>query len=159
MCKVMHEIQVCQPSFHVEYFPRCLWLSAKMRMVRGPDKLHIPSKLFFFFFLLLLLLLLSSHAGMFVYIFKNVLFWNTISFFLTRSSTTPSRNFTTSPKLSSNASPTVTNGDSNCSPGYTLNNSTSSSNRQGTFSDLLFLPSLLLFIETLPLMDKYWQSL
>lgn len=29
---------------------------------------------FFFFFLLLLLLLLSSHAGMFVYIFKNVLF-------------------------------------------------------------------------------------
>lgn len=44
-----------------------------MRMVRGPDKLHIPSKLFFFF-LLLLLLLLSSHAGMFVYIFKNVLF-------------------------------------------------------------------------------------
>lgn len=114
---------------------------------------------FFFFFLLLLLLLLSSHAGMFVYIFKNVLFWNTISFFLTRSSTTPSRNFTTSPKLSSNASPTVTNGDSNCSPGYTLNSSTSSSNRQGTFSDLLFLPSLLLFIETLPLMDKYWQSL
>uniref|UniRef100_A0AAX7T9C7 Ubiquitin carboxyl-terminal hydrolase n=1 Tax=Astatotilapia calliptera TaxID=8154 RepID=A0AAX7T9C7_ASTCA len=50
------------------------------------------------------------------------------------SSTTPSRNFTTSPKLSSNASPTVTNGDSNCSPGYTLNNSTSSSNRYGGYN-------------------------
>uniref|UniRef100_A0A8C4HIF4 Ubiquitin carboxyl-terminal hydrolase n=1 Tax=Dicentrarchus labrax TaxID=13489 RepID=A0A8C4HIF4_DICLA len=40
------------------------------------------------------------------------------------SSTTPSRNFTTSPKLSSNStasiSSTVTNGDSTCSPGYTL---------------------------------------
>uniref|UniRef100_A0A669EDN6 Ubiquitin carboxyl-terminal hydrolase n=1 Tax=Oreochromis niloticus TaxID=8128 RepID=A0A669EDN6_ORENI len=36
-----------------------------------------------------------------------------------KSSTTPSRNFTTSPKLSSNSSPAVTNGDSNCSPGYT----------------------------------------
>uniref|UniRef100_A0A8C4HJL3 Ubiquitin carboxyl-terminal hydrolase 4 n=1 Tax=Dicentrarchus labrax TaxID=13489 RepID=A0A8C4HJL3_DICLA len=50
------------------------------------------------------------------------------------SSTTPSRNFTTSPKLSSNStasiSSTVTNGDSTCSPGYTLNNSTSSGNRQ-----------------------------
>uniref|UniRef100_A0A8C9YEV8 Ubiquitin carboxyl-terminal hydrolase n=1 Tax=Sander lucioperca TaxID=283035 RepID=A0A8C9YEV8_SANLU len=48
------------------------------------------------------------------------------------SSTTPSRNFTTSPKLSSNStasiSSTVTNGDSSCSPGYTLNNSTSSGN-------------------------------
>uniref|UniRef100_A0A671VMV7 Ubiquitin carboxyl-terminal hydrolase n=1 Tax=Sparus aurata TaxID=8175 RepID=A0A671VMV7_SPAAU len=47
-----------------------------------------------------------------------------------KSSTTPSRNFTTSPKLSSNStasiSSTVTNGDSSCSPGYTLNNSTSS---------------------------------
>uniref|UniRef100_A0A8C4NS21 Ubiquitin carboxyl-terminal hydrolase n=1 Tax=Dicentrarchus labrax TaxID=13489 RepID=A0A8C4NS21_DICLA len=47
-----------------------------------------------------------------------------------KSSTTPSRNFTTSPKLSSNStasiSSTVTNGDSTCSPGYTLNNSTSS---------------------------------
>uniref|UniRef100_A0A3Q3F3R1 Ubiquitin carboxyl-terminal hydrolase n=1 Tax=Labrus bergylta TaxID=56723 RepID=A0A3Q3F3R1_9LABR len=46
------------------------------------------------------------------------------------SSTTPSRNFTTSPKLSSNStasiSSTVTNGDS--SPGYTLNNSTTSGN-------------------------------
>ncbi|XP_035517129.1 ubiquitin carboxyl-terminal hydrolase 4 isoform X1 [Morone saxatilis] len=49
-----------------------------------------------------------------------------------KSSTTPSRNFTTSPKLSSNStasiSSTVTNGDSTCSPGYTLNNSTSSGN-------------------------------
>uniref|UniRef100_A0A671VL28 Ubiquitin carboxyl-terminal hydrolase n=1 Tax=Sparus aurata TaxID=8175 RepID=A0A671VL28_SPAAU len=49
-----------------------------------------------------------------------------------KSSTTPSRNFTTSPKLSSNStasiSSTVTNGDSSCSPGYTLNNSTSSGN-------------------------------
>uniref|UniRef100_A0A4W6F5B2 Ubiquitin carboxyl-terminal hydrolase n=1 Tax=Lates calcarifer TaxID=8187 RepID=A0A4W6F5B2_LATCA len=49
-----------------------------------------------------------------------------------KSSTTPSRNFTTSPKLSSNSSAsissTVTNGDSSCSPGYTLNNSTSSGN-------------------------------
>uniref|UniRef100_A0A673AJW5 Ubiquitin carboxyl-terminal hydrolase n=1 Tax=Sphaeramia orbicularis TaxID=375764 RepID=A0A673AJW5_9TELE len=46
------------------------------------------------------------------------------------SSTTPSRNFTTSPKLSSNSSAsissTVTNGDSSCSTGYALNNSTSS---------------------------------
>uniref|UniRef100_A0A3B4UF72 Ubiquitin carboxyl-terminal hydrolase n=2 Tax=Seriola TaxID=8160 RepID=A0A3B4UF72_SERDU len=48
------------------------------------------------------------------------------------SSTTPSRNFTTSPKLSSNSSAsissTVANGDSSCSPGYTLNNTTSSGN-------------------------------
>lgn len=60
---------------------------------------------------------------------------------LTRSSTTPSRNFTTSPKLSSNStasiSSTVTNGDSSCSPGYTLNNSTSSGNRRELLSDLL----------------------
>lgn len=59
---------------------------------------------------------------------------------LTRSSTTPSRNFTTSPKLSSNSnasiSSTVTNGDSSCSPGYTLNNSTSSGNRRELLSDL-----------------------
>uniref|UniRef100_A0AAQ5X876 Ubiquitin carboxyl-terminal hydrolase n=1 Tax=Amphiprion ocellaris TaxID=80972 RepID=A0AAQ5X876_AMPOC len=52
--------------------------------------------------------------------------------------TTPSRNFTTSPKLSSNSSvsisSTVTNGDSSCSPGYTLNNSTSSSNRFGGYN-------------------------
>uniref|UniRef100_A0A7N8X2H4 Ubiquitin carboxyl-terminal hydrolase n=1 Tax=Mastacembelus armatus TaxID=205130 RepID=A0A7N8X2H4_9TELE len=51
---------------------------------------------------------------------------------LIRSSTTPSRNFTTSPKLSSSSSAsvssTVTNGDSSCSPGYTLNNSSSSGN-------------------------------
>uniref|UniRef100_A0A665UWG5 Ubiquitin carboxyl-terminal hydrolase n=2 Tax=Echeneis naucrates TaxID=173247 RepID=A0A665UWG5_ECHNA len=49
-----------------------------------------------------------------------------------KSSTTPSRNFTTSPKLSSNSSAsissTVANGDSSCSPGYTLNNTTSSGN-------------------------------
>lgn len=69
------------------------------------------------------------------------------SSFLARSSTTPSRNFTTSPKLSSNStasiSSTVTNGDSSCSPGYTLNNSTSSGNRQAFSSDFS-LPSLLL---------------
>uniref|UniRef100_A0A4W6F5N2 Ubiquitin carboxyl-terminal hydrolase n=1 Tax=Lates calcarifer TaxID=8187 RepID=A0A4W6F5N2_LATCA len=55
-----------------------------------------------------------------------------------KSSTTPSRNFTTSPKLSSNSSAsissTVTNGDSSCSPGYTLNNSTSSGNRLGGYN-------------------------
>uniref|UniRef100_A0A7N9AVC8 Ubiquitin carboxyl-terminal hydrolase n=1 Tax=Mastacembelus armatus TaxID=205130 RepID=A0A7N9AVC8_9TELE len=54
------------------------------------------------------------------------------------SSTTPSRNFTTSPKLSSSSSAsvssTVTNGDSSCSPGYTLNNSSSSGNRLGGYS-------------------------
>lgn len=59
----------------------------------------------------------------------------TVLLFLTRSSTTPSRNFTTSPKLSSNSttsiSSTVTNGDNSCSPSYMLNNSTSSGNRQG----------------------------
>uniref|UniRef100_A0A8C7FVP7 Ubiquitin carboxyl-terminal hydrolase n=1 Tax=Oncorhynchus kisutch TaxID=8019 RepID=A0A8C7FVP7_ONCKI len=48
----------------------------------------------------------------------------------TRSSTATSRNFTTSPKLSSNSSTTisstVTNGDSSSNSGYTLNNSTSS---------------------------------
>lgn len=63
-----------------------------------------------------------------------VLLWNMVLLLLTRSSTTPSRNFTTSPKLSSNStasiSSTVTNGDSSGSPGYTLNNSTSSGNRQ-----------------------------
>uniref|UniRef100_H2L602 Ubiquitin carboxyl-terminal hydrolase n=1 Tax=Oryzias latipes TaxID=8090 RepID=H2L602_ORYLA len=58
---------------------------------------------------------------------------------MVRSSTTPSRNFSTSPKLSSNSSmsisPTATNGDSSCSPGYTLNNSsTSSSNRLGSYN-------------------------
>ncbi|MBN3302087.1 UBP4 hydrolase, partial [Amia calva] len=50
-----------------------------------------------------------------------------------KSSTATSRNFTTSPKLSSNSSATisstVTNGDSSNSS-YTLNNSTSSGNRQ-----------------------------
>ncbi|XP_040059318.1 ubiquitin carboxyl-terminal hydrolase 4 [Gasterosteus aculeatus] len=55
-----------------------------------------------------------------------------------KSSTTPSRNFTTSPKLSSNStasiSSTVTNGDSSCSPSYTLNNSTSSGNRLGGYN-------------------------
>uniref|UniRef100_A0A8D3C220 Ubiquitin carboxyl-terminal hydrolase n=1 Tax=Scophthalmus maximus TaxID=52904 RepID=A0A8D3C220_SCOMX len=55
-----------------------------------------------------------------------------------KTSTTPSRNFTTSPKLSSNSSAsissTVANGDSSCSPGYTLNNSTSSGNRLGGYN-------------------------
>uniref|UniRef100_M4ABG9 Ubiquitin carboxyl-terminal hydrolase n=1 Tax=Xiphophorus maculatus TaxID=8083 RepID=M4ABG9_XIPMA len=57
---------------------------------------------------------------------------------LNKSSATPSRNFTTSPKLSSNSSasvsPTVTNGDSSGSPGYALNNSTSSNNRFGGYN-------------------------
>ncbi|XP_057701493.1 ubiquitin carboxyl-terminal hydrolase 4 isoform X2 [Corythoichthys intestinalis] len=52
-----------------------------------------------------------------------------------RSSTNPSRTFTTSPKLSSNSSasvsPTVTNGNSSCGAGYTLNNSATSGSRQG----------------------------
>ncbi|KAG7495009.1 ubiquitin carboxyl-terminal hydrolase 4 [Solea senegalensis] len=55
-----------------------------------------------------------------------------------KSSTTPSRNFTTSPKLSSyssaSISSTLANGDSSCSPGYTLNNSTSSGNRLGGYN-------------------------
>ncbi|XP_041747245.2 ubiquitin carboxyl-terminal hydrolase 4 [Coregonus clupeaformis] len=54
-----------------------------------------------------------------------------------KSSTATSRNFTTSPKLSSNSSATisstVTNGDSSNS-GYTLNNSTSSGNRLGGYN-------------------------
>uniref|UniRef100_A0A8C9TDN7 Ubiquitin carboxyl-terminal hydrolase n=1 Tax=Scleropages formosus TaxID=113540 RepID=A0A8C9TDN7_SCLFO len=53
------------------------------------------------------------------------------------SSTATSRNFTTSPKLSSYSSAivssTVTNGDSNSNSGYTLNNS-SSGNRLGGYS-------------------------
>ncbi|XP_031424285.1 ubiquitin carboxyl-terminal hydrolase 4 isoform X1 [Clupea harengus] len=53
-----------------------------------------------------------------------------------KSSTPTSRNFTTSPKLSSNSSATisstVTNGDS--SSGYMLNNSTSSGNRLGGYN-------------------------
>uniref|UniRef100_A0A6Q2WSZ4 Ubiquitin carboxyl-terminal hydrolase 4 n=1 Tax=Esox lucius TaxID=8010 RepID=A0A6Q2WSZ4_ESOLU len=52
-----------------------------------------------------------------------------------KSSTATSRNFTTSPKLSSNSSATisstVTNGDSSSNSSYTLNNSTSPGNRQG----------------------------
>uniref|UniRef100_A0A8C8FR20 Ubiquitin carboxyl-terminal hydrolase n=1 Tax=Oncorhynchus tshawytscha TaxID=74940 RepID=A0A8C8FR20_ONCTS len=56
----------------------------------------------------------------------------------TRSSTATSRNFTTSPKLSSNSSTTisstVTNGDSSSNSGYTLNNSTSSGNRLGGYN-------------------------
>uniref|UniRef100_A0A8C9VX15 Ubiquitin carboxyl-terminal hydrolase n=1 Tax=Scleropages formosus TaxID=113540 RepID=A0A8C9VX15_SCLFO len=55
----------------------------------------------------------------------------------TKSSTATSRNFTTSPKLSSYSSAivssTVTNGDSNSNSGYTLNNS-SSGNRLGGYS-------------------------
>uniref|UniRef100_A0A4W5L5N0 Ubiquitin carboxyl-terminal hydrolase n=1 Tax=Hucho hucho TaxID=62062 RepID=A0A4W5L5N0_9TELE len=53
-------------------------------------------------------------------------------FMLFRSSTATSRNFTTSPKLSSNSSATisstVTNGDSSSNSGYTLNNSSTSGN-------------------------------
>uniref|UniRef100_A0AAZ3SQI5 Ubiquitin carboxyl-terminal hydrolase 4 n=1 Tax=Oncorhynchus tshawytscha TaxID=74940 RepID=A0AAZ3SQI5_ONCTS len=55
-----------------------------------------------------------------------------------KSSTATSRNFTTSPKLSSNSSTTisstVTNGDSSSNSGYTLNNSTSSGNRLGGYN-------------------------
>ncbi|KAM4612632.1 ubiquitin carboxyl-terminal hydrolase 4 [Polymixia lowei] len=55
-----------------------------------------------------------------------------------KSSVTPPRNFTTSPKLPSNSSATisstVTNGDSSSNPGYTLNNSTSSGNRLGGYN-------------------------
>ncbi|XP_006630766.2 ubiquitin carboxyl-terminal hydrolase 4 [Lepisosteus oculatus] len=54
-----------------------------------------------------------------------------------KSSTATSRNFTTSPKLSSNSSATISssvaNGDSNNS-GYSLNNSPSSGNRLGGYS-------------------------
>lgn len=64
-------------------------------------------------------------------------FWTWLFSRVGRSSTTPSRNFTTSPKLSSyssaSISSTVANGDSGCTPGYTLNNSTSSGNRHGVF--------------------------
>uniref|UniRef100_A0A6Q2Y366 Ubiquitin carboxyl-terminal hydrolase n=1 Tax=Esox lucius TaxID=8010 RepID=A0A6Q2Y366_ESOLU len=56
----------------------------------------------------------------------------------TLSSTATSRNFTTSPKLSSNSSATisstVTNGDSSSNSSYTLNNSTSPGNRLGGYS-------------------------
>ncbi|XP_056131407.1 ubiquitin carboxyl-terminal hydrolase 4 isoform X2 [Lampris incognitus] len=55
-----------------------------------------------------------------------------------KSSTTPSRNFTSSPKLSSNSSATisstVTNGDSSSNSSYTLNNSASSGNRLGSYN-------------------------
>ncbi|XP_077582894.1 ubiquitin carboxyl-terminal hydrolase 4 isoform X1 [Stigmatopora nigra] len=55
-----------------------------------------------------------------------------------KSSATPSRTFTTSPKLSSNSSasvsPTVTNGNSSCGAGYTLNNSASSGSRLGGYN-------------------------
>uniref|UniRef100_A0A3P9ITE6 Ubiquitin carboxyl-terminal hydrolase n=1 Tax=Oryzias latipes TaxID=8090 RepID=A0A3P9ITE6_ORYLA len=65
---------------------------------------------------------------------------------MVRSSTTPSRNFSTSPKLSSNSSmsisPTATNGDSSCSPGYTLNNSsTSSSNSYNSYNSYSYRES------------------
>ncbi|KTF88130.1 hypothetical protein cypCar_00034487 [Cyprinus carpio] len=54
-----------------------------------------------------------------------------------RSSTSTSRNYTTSPKLSSNSSATIsstiTNGDSNSNSGYMLNNSTSG-NRLGSYN-------------------------
>ncbi|XP_041744119.1 ubiquitin carboxyl-terminal hydrolase 4-like [Coregonus clupeaformis] len=55
-----------------------------------------------------------------------------------KSSTATSRNFTTSPKLSSNSSATIsstiTNGDSSSNSGSTLNNSTSSGNRLGGYN-------------------------
>uniref|UniRef100_A0A4W5L550 Ubiquitin carboxyl-terminal hydrolase 4 n=1 Tax=Hucho hucho TaxID=62062 RepID=A0A4W5L550_9TELE len=55
-----------------------------------------------------------------------------------KSSTATSRNFTTSPKLSSNSSATisstVTNGDSSSNSGYTLNNSSTSGNRLGGYN-------------------------
>uniref|UniRef100_A0A8C1VJQ6 Ubiquitin carboxyl-terminal hydrolase 4 n=1 Tax=Cyprinus carpio TaxID=7962 RepID=A0A8C1VJQ6_CYPCA len=54
-----------------------------------------------------------------------------------KSSTSTSRNYTTSPKLSSNSSATIsstiTNGDSNINSGYMLNNSTSG-NRLGSYN-------------------------
>uniref|UniRef100_A0A8C1W2T2 Ubiquitin carboxyl-terminal hydrolase n=1 Tax=Cyprinus carpio TaxID=7962 RepID=A0A8C1W2T2_CYPCA len=54
-----------------------------------------------------------------------------------KSSTSTSRNYTTSPKLSSNSSATIsstiTNGDSNSNSGYMLNNSTSG-NRLGSYN-------------------------
>uniref|UniRef100_A0A673ZVJ5 Ubiquitin carboxyl-terminal hydrolase n=1 Tax=Salmo trutta TaxID=8032 RepID=A0A673ZVJ5_SALTR len=66
------------------------------------------------------------------------LFQGQSMFMLFRSSTATSRNFTTSPKLSSNSSATisstVTNGDSSSNSGYTLNNSTSSGNRLGGYN-------------------------
>ncbi|XP_007253331.3 ubiquitin carboxyl-terminal hydrolase 4 [Astyanax mexicanus] len=56
----------------------------------------------------------------------------------TKSSTTTSRTFTTSPKFSSNSSATisstVTNGDSSSNSSYMLNNSTSSGNRLGGYN-------------------------
>ncbi|CAL8401991.1 unnamed protein product [Arctogadus glacialis] len=55
-----------------------------------------------------------------------------------KSSATPPRNFTTSPKLSSNSSATisstVSNGDSSSNASYTLNNSNSSGNRLGGYN-------------------------
>ncbi|KAJ3602807.1 hypothetical protein NHX12_030555 [Muraenolepis orangiensis] len=55
-----------------------------------------------------------------------------------KSSATPPRNFTTSPKLSSNSSATisstVTNGDNSSNTSYTLNNSNSSGNRLGGYN-------------------------
>ncbi|XP_061778663.1 ubiquitin carboxyl-terminal hydrolase 4 isoform X2 [Nerophis ophidion] len=53
-------------------------------------------------------------------------------------STTPSRTFSTSPKLSSNTSASISsaviNGNSSCSPSYTLNNSASSGSRFGGYN-------------------------
>lgn len=78
-------------------------------------------------------------------------FWTWLFSRVGRSSTTPSRNFTTSPKLSSyssaSISSTVANGDSGCTPGYTLNNSTSSGNRHGVFFVCLFVCAKLRLIQ------------
>uniref|UniRef100_A0A8C7V2J0 Ubiquitin carboxyl-terminal hydrolase n=1 Tax=Oncorhynchus mykiss TaxID=8022 RepID=A0A8C7V2J0_ONCMY len=72
-------------------------------------------------------------AGLFQGQVENYLYPNTPL----QSSTATSRNFTTSPKLSSNSSATIsstiTNGDSSNS-GSTLNNSTSSGNRLGGYN-------------------------
>uniref|UniRef100_A0A671NKH7 Ubiquitin carboxyl-terminal hydrolase n=1 Tax=Sinocyclocheilus anshuiensis TaxID=1608454 RepID=A0A671NKH7_9TELE len=55
-----------------------------------------------------------------------------------KSSTSTSRNYTTSPKLASNSSATIsstiTNGDSNSNSGYMLNNSTSGYNSYSSYS-------------------------
>ncbi|XP_049588435.1 ubiquitin carboxyl-terminal hydrolase 4 isoform X2 [Syngnathus scovelli] len=55
-----------------------------------------------------------------------------------RSSTTPSRTFTTSPKLSSSSSasisPAVINGNSSCGAGYSLNNSATTGSSLGSYN-------------------------
>lgn len=65
---------------------------------------------------------------------------NRIFWFMHRSSTSTSRNYTTSPKLSSNSSATIsstiTNGDSNSNSGYMLNNSTSGNRSAWTLNNI-----------------------